>query len=376
MTETLRTDPARLAGFIGDSPVLDRVRGIAGPGEVYLVGGTVRDVLLGIDPVDIDLATGFDPSGLGLELDPRALVHERFQTVDLVVEGARVDIARARSERYPAPGALPQVRPAPIEEDLGRRDFTINAIAVPLASPESLMDPHGGQADLERGVIRALHRKSFLDDPTRSLRAARYAARFGYDLAPQTADLLADVDLDTVSADRVAAELELVAGEETAVEALRLISRWGLIEVGEDRLDLAEAALELVEEPAWIGVAGRREIVRAAIAFDRDRVARELGEVPPSPFIAVELADRFTGADLLLARSMGITWLDDYRSEWSRVKLEITGADLLAAGVPEGPAIGIGMSAALAAKLDRGVAGADEELRIACEAAARDSDRD
>jgi tRNA nucleotidyltransferase (CCA-adding enzyme) len=225
-------------------------------------------------------------------------------------------------------------------------------------------------------VIRALHRKSFLDDPTRALRAARYAARFGYDLAPQTADLLAGVDLDTVSADRVAAELELVAGEETAVDAMRLVSRWGLIEVGEDRLDLAETALELVEQPAWVGIAGRREIVRAAIAFDRDRVGRELGEAPPTPFMGVELADRFTGADLLLARSMGIAWLDDYRSEWSRVELEITGADLLEAGIPEGPAIGIGMSAALAAKLDRGVTGADEELRIACEAAARGSGRD
>ncbi len=128
------------------------------------------------------------------------------------------------------------------------------------------------------------------------------------------------------------------------------------------------------DEPAWDGIAGRREIILAAIAFDRDRVTRELGEKPPSPFLGVELADRFSGTDLLLARSTGITWLDRYRSEWSGVELEITGADLLEAGVPEGPAIGKGMTAALAAKLDRGVSGADEELRIACEAAARGGD--
>ncbi|MBK5111223.1 MAG: CCA tRNA nucleotidyltransferase [Thermoleophilia bacterium] len=369
MSETLRTDPARLAGFIRGNPILGRVGYLAGPEGIYLVGGAVRDLLLGHDPLDLDLVVEFDPEKLGLDLDPEALVHERFQTAEAMVDGTRVDIARARSERYPVPGALPQVAPADINRDLGRRDFTINAIAIPLADPGVLLDPHRGRQDLEQGVLRVLHDKSFRDDPTRALRAARYSARFHYDLAPATADLLAGADLGTVSADRVKAELELIANESNALEALRLASRWQLIEIPEDRLELARAALALGLEPAWAGTAKPPDTILAAIRFDRDGVCRKLGEEPPSPSAGVALADGFSGTDLLLARAAGVSWLDRYRSDWSAVELEITGTDLLAAGVPEGHAVGVGMSAALAAKLDRGVAGAEEELEIACAAA-------
>ena len=369
MSETLRTDPARLPGFIENSPILSRIGSAAGDERVYLAGGAVRDVLLGQVPLDLDLVIEADPASLGLKVDRRAVIHERFQTAEAVVSGTRVHIARARTERYPAPGALPVVSPATLGEDLGRRDFTINALAVALDQPEALIDPHGGRDDLERGVLRILHEDSFRDDPTRALRAARYAARFGYDLAPATADLLAGTDLGTVSRDRVEAELELIAEEPTAVEALRLASVWGLIELPKGNLDLAEEALSLGREPAWAGLAVRGEVILAAIRFDRERVLGELGEDPHSPSSGAALASGLTGTDLLLARAAGVRWLDRYMAEWRDVELEITGADLLAAGVAEGPAIGAGIEAALNAKLDHGVSGAEEELKIALGAA-------
>src|SRR5690606_28382654 len=141
-------------------------------------------------------------------------------TAELIVDGIKVDIATARRETYAHPGALPEIETASIAEDLGRRDFTINAMAVPLDEPASLIDPHGGKADLNRGVIRVMHPGSFIDDPTRALRAARYAARFGFDLDPATADLLAAVNLNTVSRERIENEFDLMAADPRGIEAL------------------------------------------------------------------------------------------------------------------------------------------------------------
>jgi Asp-tRNA(Asn)/Glu-tRNA(Gln) amidotransferase A subunit family amidase len=101
----------------------------------------------------------------------------------------------ARSETYPRPGALPEVRPAGIDEDLARRDFTVSALAVPLADPGALIDHHGGVDDLRAGLLRVLHDRSFVDDPTRALRAARYAARLGFAVEAMTLAQLVEADL-------------------------------------------------------------------------------------------------------------------------------------------------------------------------------------
>ena len=127
---------------------------------------------------------------------------EHFLTGKLEAAGREIDVAQTRAESYPRPGALPEVRPATIDEDLARRDFTVNAMAYPLAEDGELLDPHGGLDDLRAGLLRVLHERSFIDDPTRALRAARYAARFGFELDKATASLLADTDLSTVSEDR------------------------------------------------------------------------------------------------------------------------------------------------------------------------------
>lgn len=366
-------DTERLDAFLRTSPVLERVRSACAALPVYLVGGAIRDALCGFPVDDIDLVVEGDPAPLIDELDSGAKMHERFGTSELRIAGHAVDIARARTERYPFPGSLPEVTPGSITDDLARRDFTINAIAVPLngqvSLPDSLLDPFNGMRDLRAGVLRVLHRDSFRDDPTRALRAARYAARLDFDLASDTADLLETVDLSTISRDRLTAELVLISREEQAFEALRLVSVWGLVPLDDERQSLARSAAALLREGEWTGAATREEAILGACFRDMEPVIRALAPEPTRPSEGTGRASRFDELDLLLARAAGIEWLDRWREDWRWIELEITGADLLAAGIPQGPAIGAGMKAALAEKLDHGVAGAERELETALAAA-------
>jgi tRNA nucleotidyltransferase (CCA-adding enzyme) len=367
MATGIDPDYNRLASLIWTHPAIARVREAASQ-PVYLVGGAIRDGLADFEVDDIDLVVEGDPVPLATSLDPEARINERFGTVNLVVEGDPVDIATARTETYARPGALPEVKPGSLEDDLVRRDFTINAMAIGIGRDSELIDPLGGIADLESGVLRVLHDKSFEDDPTRSLRAARYAARFGFDLEPKTAELMMAVNLASISRDRVENELRLIAQEDNALEAFRLARLWGLVDFEEERLDLAEAAIELIELDPWQGEAPREAVILEAVFGDLDR-ATELTAEPATPWEAFRLARGRSPLELVLGRVLGAAWLDRWQRDWRWVELEITGADLLAAGVPEGPQLGEGLDAALEAKLNRGVRGADEEMAIAIEAA-------
>ena len=155
----------------------------------------MRDLLLGRQRADIDVAVEGEVEALARRLGGEARTHERFDTASVRVDGLEVDLAATRSETYAHPGALPEVRPASLADDLSRRDFTINAMAVPLAGDPELIDPHGGLEDLGRGELRVLHPGSFEDDPTRAVRAARYAARYGFALERTTAELIRRADL-------------------------------------------------------------------------------------------------------------------------------------------------------------------------------------
>ena len=369
MNKKRHLDLSGPAGFVAGQEVLPAVLAEAGDTSVFLVGGAVRDALLGLDPVDLDLVVEGDAVELALRLDPEATVHERFGTAECVVEDVKVDLATARTEKYPHPGSLPDVTPSSLGEDLSRRDFTINAMALDLRDPEELMDPLGGCDDLERGVLRVIHPESFHDDPTRALRAARYAARFGFDLEPATADLLAGVDLSSVSSERVGAELELMAGEGEGLKALALVSQWGLLDIEPERLVLAADALDLAGSDPWKGVCERDDLVMEAVFGDPENLTGLTGSGPGSPLESVLRARAHSGCEQLVARAAGSTWLDRYRLEWAGVTLEIDGDDLIGAGVPQGPANGIGLDGALAARLDEGVDGRDEQLAIALAAA-------
>jgi tRNA nucleotidyltransferase (CCA-adding enzyme) len=233
-----------------------------------------------------------------------------------------------------------------------------------------LIDPHGGLDDLRAGRLRVLHPGSFVDDPTRALRAARYAARFGFELEPETAQLLRDADLGTVSDDRVQNELRRAAAEEDPARALQLIVDWGVMPSLDPRAPARVAEVtRLASIAPWKGWANRELAVELATVRPLPQVRELAAATPERPSEAVRLAVPWDPSQLLVARALGAEWLDHYAAEWRGVHLEISGEDLLAAGVPEGPAVGHGLEAALSGKLDGELSGRDEELRIALAAA-------
>jgi tRNA nucleotidyltransferase (CCA-adding enzyme) len=350
-------------------PELEAVRD-AGSAPVYLVGGAVRDLLLGRGRSDIDLAVVGDAGMLAAALGAEPIEHERFATAKVRLAGHEVDIATARAETYPRPGALPEVEPAGnVETDLARRDFTINAMAIPLTGKPKLIDPHGGRADLEAGLLRVLHPRSFADDPTRALRAARYAARFGFEPEPDTAAQLRRADLGTVSSERREADLLRLAREPAAERGFELLAEWGLVTLRPDGAELAGRVVELTERPPWGGVAPRDRAVLAAALGPASGAEELVAASPQRPSEAVGLAHGRDPVDLVLARALGAEWLDRYLTEWRTVTLEIDGEDLITAGVPQGPQIGRGLAEALRRKLDDELSGRDEELAVALEAA-------
>jgi tRNA nucleotidyltransferase (CCA-adding enzyme) len=380
--EAAPIDPGLLPERVSALPGVVSLReAVASSGlPAYLVGGAVRDVLLGADRANLDVTVEGDPLELAGRLDGSPRVHERFGTVTTAVDGVPVDIATARREAYARPGALPDVEPADLSADLERRDFTVNAMAVPLHREVELIDPHRGLDDLRSGLLRVLGDDSFVDDPTRALRAARYAARLGFRLEPETERLLRATDLATVSEDRIETGLLKLAAEPAARRGFELLDEWGLIALEAGAGELIADVIELLEREPWASLAERALAVHAAATGqgpgaagrlrDLRQAARELAEANPArPSEGVELAAGRGDVELVLARALGAGWLDDYVGTWRQVELEISGEDLLAAGVPEGPAVGRGLGAALRAKLDGEVSGREDELELALAAA-------
>ena len=232
--------------------------------DAALVGGAVRDLLLDAAPRELDVVLDGEVEPLARELagdlGAEVAVHERFGTALVEWDRGRIDLARRRAERYPGPGALPEVRPGSAAEDLARRDFTVNAIALHLGGQDrgALQGAEHALADLAAHRLRVLHRRSFLDDPTRLLRLARYRARLGFEVEPGTAQLArAAVQtgaLATVTPARIGAELRLALGEEDPAAALEAAGELGLLAALHPRLrfdgELARDALALLAPAA------------------------------------------------------------------------------------------------------------------------------
>ena len=205
--------------------------------ELYLVGGVVRDLFLGRSNFDFDIVVEGDAVSLARKLakDSRAklTVHSRFGTAKLNYPGFSLDLATARSETYSKPGALPTVQPGSLKDDLIRRDFSINAMALRL-NPQrfgELIDLYDGKDDLDHRLIRILHPKSFIDDATRILRAIRYEQRLDFKLEAETKKLLRRnvAMLDTISGDRIRHELELILKEDKPERAIRRAEELGVL---------------------------------------------------------------------------------------------------------------------------------------------------
>ena len=365
------------------------VLGAYGPEDgVLVVGGAVRDALLGRTPRELDLVVTRDLGAAVARLAAGAAdvrVHERFGSATVTLaDGCRLDLVRARAERYERPGALPEVRPGTLDEDLRRRDVTVNAMALGLDG--RLHALVGAVDDLQAGLLRVLHDASFRDDPTRLWRVARYAARLGFAVEQHTRELAAAADPSTVSGDRMGAELRLALAEPDPFAALRAAHELNprLLPPGfAVREAEARAALELLPPegrgdlvvlaactagmglpalPSWLDDLG-------FTAAERDVVAAASRAVTAAPLRAArtnaEIALAARGAPVeavALAGGEGARrWLEDLR----HVRLEITGADLLAAGVPQGPELGERLRRALEAKLEGGAPDRQAELRIA-----------
>ena len=206
--------------------------------SLYAVGGSVRDLLLARPTLDLDLTLEGDAPALAQAVaaglaDVRCIAHPVFRTATLKGAGFRIDVASARAETYARPGSLPTVRPGTLRDDLFRRDFTTNAIAIALSGDLTggLIDPFHGEADLEAGLLRVLHQASFRDDATRILRGARYEARLGFRFEPQTLRWLRrDVRyLETISGPRLRDELLRVLREPEPQRILLRLSEMGAL---------------------------------------------------------------------------------------------------------------------------------------------------
>ena len=223
--------------------------------RLYLVGGAVRDVLLGGRPADLDVVAYGNfaglPDALASGLGGRVTARSQFETAKLAVGDFGLDLTAARSETYARPGALPDVRPGTMRQDLARRDFSINAMAVSLSEDDwgALLDPHGGAADLRAAVVRVLHPGSFVDDATRILRAVRYAGRLGFEIEVGTRRLLERGlgHLDGISGDRLRRELRLLLAEDEWHACLRRAQEHGVLGAVHPALALGPPALDLLE---------------------------------------------------------------------------------------------------------------------------------
>jgi tRNA nucleotidyltransferase (CCA-adding enzyme) len=373
------------------STVLAALEGESG---VWVVGGAVRDLLLDQEPRELDLVVEGDALPVARRAAARLggdiVVHDRFGTATVRGGGVAFDLASARRETYARPGALPDVElGARLEDDLARRDFTVNTLALRLVDG-ALTGWPGAAEDLAAGALRVLHDASFRDDPTRLLRMARYAGRLGFKPEPRTAQLaeaaLAEGALATVTGERLGAELRLLAREPQPA-ALQSLERFGLgaalLPAFEVDAALVERALAASPSDARADLVALGAAVRRAepdqlaarlreLAFPAAEAAAVVGCAGVDALVAALAGRPPSAADLVLRRrpveaavlaaaagsEPARDWLDRGRHE----RLAITGNDLLAAGL-NGPAVGRALQAARAALLDG--AAPDRESQLA-----------
>ncbi len=332
----------------------------------------------------------------------RAVLHPSFGTAKVSGRDFQLDLARTRRETYAHPGALPAVEPASLAEDLARRDFTINAIALRLAPDAGeIIDPYRGMDDIADGLLRVLHERSFQDDATRILRALRYTSRLGFKLARQTEALLRrDLSyLRTLSGPRIRRDLALLFEDTGAVEGTLLGQRLGVLEAIHPALRLSDTvAARWRDAIAGPPLAPRDELGFCLIADPRDvgtaasvsqwlhltgRVqhalehlvrlrSAELAELRSNPVEAVDLLDNVAPAAIwalaLLAGGDVAETCFAYLRDWRHVRPELTGSDLLALGMAPGMQVGETLRRLRYERLDGRIATREQEVAIVREA--------
>jgi tRNA nucleotidyltransferase (CCA-adding enzyme) len=402
--------PADVARRVSAARRLAQESGVA----LYLVGGAVRDWLLRRPVVDVDLVLEEDGGAfarrLAHTLGAELTLHTRFGTAVITLpSGEHLDVATARAEEYERAGALPRVRSASITEDLLRRDFTVNAVALEIARAgrPQLVDPSGGREDLDRKLVRFLHPRSAFDDATRAFRAVRYANRLGFAIERQTRRWIlaaaAAGAADALSGDRLRRELALLFSESGRAAAAReMVSlrisrtihsglRYDAAVAG--RLRIAERlaaagggnATWLLYLLTWMGEASPSGADEIATRLNLPRAAGRIVRAWPETQRRVIRAAAKGGEDSELEAQ--VDGLDDdsilaaaataplvarrrilAAAGSPGARLEIGGRDLVAAGVPAGPAIGRALAATRTARR-KGSIRREEELAFALKAA-------
>ncbi|RJP51642.1 MAG: CCA tRNA nucleotidyltransferase [Anaerolineaceae bacterium] len=395
--------------------VADLSAGFGSP--AYLVGGFVRDALLGKPINDFDLVIEGDATKLGRALvqkhGGRVTVHAPFKTATWFPshrpersearskgEDDFIDLISARSETYEHPAALPTVKLGSLADDLRRRDFTINAMAVRLDGDHfgELADPLGGRIDLERGLVRVLHLNSFVDDPTRLFRAVRYAARYDFQLESSTEALIpaALKYVDKLSPERLRHELDLIFEEEDSVPMLEKLWTLGIIQQVHPALPSDEATrarvrgvvlvLTAVENPVhfrwavWlmglmpkeIRALSKRlhfsaELLRAASAASSVFAElKSIAKLRPSGCVRRlnGLPEDALWAVSVCAEGEARSNLEMYLKKWKSMKPYATGETLFEMGVPFGPRVGEILWRLRAAWLDGEVTSEEGERKL------------
>ena len=340
----------------------------------------MRDKLLGKKTVDIDLACEDNVQRLGerltKELGTRFLYYTPFKTGTLEgPKGERIDIARTRKEGYPKPGELPKIEPASIEDDLYRRDFTVNAMAQSLHPRDfgRLIDPLNGQEDLKRGLIRIIHDKSFIDDPTRIFRAVRYTVRLGFRIEPHTLSLLkkAIPKISKLSGERLLYELRCIAKEKARVKIVkRLESSGALGFLGKPLTPLSPARLRRIKESCeflclLLSFFDETHVKRLPVkkaCLETTSTLREARKIlsklshlsTPSEitFYLNNYDQRGLGIIAETTRAKSCEKITRYLANYSKVRISTTGDDLKQLGLKPGPRYQELLDKLLAAKLD------------------------
>ncbi|RJP52606.1 MAG: CCA tRNA nucleotidyltransferase [Anaerolineaceae bacterium] len=374
----------------------------------YLVGGFVRDLLLRRPVKDLDFVVEGDAIKLGRMLvkkfGGKLTPHKKFHTAvwrlpsTFNLHPSFLDLITARKETYAYPGALPTVTPSTIENDLRRRDFTINALAVRLDGDRfgELLDPLNGQGDLEEGIVRVLHPRSFIDDPTRILRALRYEGRYSFDLDSLTSDLInseALAILSQLSGERLRHELDLIFEEDQFARILLRAGKFGLLKSIHPKMpEFNQDYAGFLEMDNRLDVSADRRVMGYMLWFmnlseeDVFSISSRLGftnELTLSVWAAAQLKRSLPH----LAGSKPSVWtyaleklpllsiyavylvsrenaLLDYISMWRHVKPHTTGNDLLKRKLTPGPRFGDILSRLRAAWLDGEVQSLAQEKKL------------
>ncbi len=373
--------------------------------EAYLVGGTVRDMLLGLDSNDPDISVVGNAQvfakTLYNALDGKNLKLSQFGTANLDLGWKRLDIVTARKEKYITPGALPDITPAPIEYDLKRRDFTLNAMAIALAPDKfgEFLDPTNGLKNLNERRIKSINKGSFSDDPTRAFRAVRYASRLDFTLSEDTQEELVKSlhHIRSVSPSRIGAEFKKILLEPKRADILAMAETLGIIAAIDLSIHIGYVSLELLRNSpdnlpityylACISASLNRqesEILarcidaqhqwrEALVSCPRYRAVAPLLEqqnLYPSEVVAIleDIPQEGLAVQLrILPPTLKKMHIHNYLTKYKNIIPEVNGHDLIELGFKEGAIIGQVLGEIKRAKLDGHVRSKNEEIQFAQE---------